>query len=117
MSGGQYTADGLEHDAHGTPSSRADDHRAQLDKRTRKLETFDFGEHWAEIAGDDHADTAVMTWGSSSGPVREAMTALRGAGMALKFIAPRLLAPVQPERMRDALSGVRRLPSGRMRMP
>ena len=109
MPGGQYTADGLEHGPTGYPSSLAGDHHAQLDKRERKLRNHDFGEHWALVEGDEAADTAVITWGSCCGPVREALAELRLQGMTVKLIAPRLLAPVQPERMAAALQGVRRL--------
>ena len=35
--GATYTADGLEHNERGTPSSQAADHAAQMDKRARKL--------------------------------------------------------------------------------
>ncbi len=49
--GGMYTADGLEHNRRGAPSSMATDHAEQLDKRLRKLAAFDFGDAWAEIRG------------------------------------------------------------------
>src|SRR5450631_2724402 len=52
LPGGQYTADGLTHNARGTPSSQAKDHVGQLDKSQRKLGAFDFGAHWAEIDGE-----------------------------------------------------------------
>ena len=109
MPGGQYTAEGLEHGPSGNPSSLADDHHAQLDKRERKLRDHDYGEHWALVDGDQDADTAVITWGSCCAPVREALDALRDRGAAVKLVAPRLLAPAQPERMAAALHGVRRL--------
>jgi 2-oxoglutarate ferredoxin oxidoreductase subunit alpha len=109
MHGGQHTAEGLEHGPSGNPSSLADDHHAQLDKRERKLRDYDFGEHWALVEGDEDADTAVITWGSCCGPVREALDELRDRGTAVKLVAPRLLAPAQPERMVAALHGVRRL--------
>ncbi len=105
--GCQYTADGLEHSARGTPSSQASDHNAQLDKRSDKLERHDYGNDWAEIEGD--GDTAVITWGSTTGAVREAIRRLRAAGRAIKLIAPRLILPTQPERMAAALEGVRRI--------
>ena len=109
MARGQYVAEGLEHGTSGNPSSLANDHHAQLDKRERKLRDYDFGEHWALLGGDEGADTAVMTWGSCFGPVHEALDALRRRGAALKLVAPRLLAPAQPQRMAAALHGVRRL--------
>ena len=41
-----YTADGLEHNEFGIPSSGAADHSAQLDKRLRKLPCTTHGTHW-----------------------------------------------------------------------
>ncbi|MBM3567848.1 MAG: 2-oxoacid:acceptor oxidoreductase subunit alpha [Alphaproteobacteria bacterium] len=105
--GGQYTADGLEHDARGTPSSRADDHTAQMAKRARKLDGFDYGRHWAEIDGE--GEIAVLSWGSTAGAVREAVARARAQGLHVRLITPRLLLPIQPARMAAALEGVRRV--------
>jgi 2-oxoglutarate ferredoxin oxidoreductase subunit alpha len=106
MAGGQYTADGLEHNPRGTPSSSDADHMEQLDKRLRKLVGYDFGEHWALQEGE--GDTAVITWGSSTGAAREALQRLREEGIAARLIALRLLAPAQTERLSAALEGVER---------
>ncbi len=102
--GCQYTADGLSHAVTGTPSSRPEDHHLQLEKRRRKLEEHDYGEAWADIEGD--GDTAVITWGSSSAPVREALASLAGS---VRLVVPRLLLPVQPAAMARALAGVKRI--------
>ena len=106
--GAIYTAEGLEHDATGRPSSRAGDHVAQLDKRRRKLIEHDFGETWAEIDGGDEDALAVITWGSSTRPVREAVERLRCEGIRIRLIALRLLWPARPAAMARALAGVRR---------
>lgn len=105
--GRQYTADGLEHNPHGTPSSRATDHQAQLDKRRDKLLRYDYGADWVEVEGE--GDLAVLTWGSMAGPVREAAVRARAQGLAVKVIVPRLLAPAQPARLAALLAGVQRL--------
>jgi len=107
LPGGQYTADGLTHNARGTPSSQAKDHVGQLDKRQRKLDAFDFGAHWAEIDGE--GELAVLTWGSTSEPLREAVAAARAGGIKVKLIAMRLIAPTQPARLAAALEGVKRV--------
>ena len=104
--GGQYTADGLEHNERGTPSSQASDHGAQLDKRLRKLTQFDYGQHWAEIDGE--GEIAVVTWGSTTAPVREAIAAARAEGARIRLIAVRLLAPLNPELLQSALAGAKR---------
>lgn len=107
LPGGQYTADGLEHAESGTPSSAASDHKNQMDKRLRKLTGHNFGDHWADISGA--GDTAIVTWGSTSGPVSEALDRVRADGGDARLIKIRLLSPVQPERFAAALDGVKRV--------
>ncbi len=99
-----YTADGLEHTEAGIPSSGARDHRVQLDKRERKLGTHDYGQWWADVEGGGEA--AVITFGSSTAAVREAIARAREADVDVRLIALRLLAPAQPEKLAAALDGV-----------
>ena len=103
--GTTYTADGLEKNEAGTPSSGARDHRVQLDKRARKLEQFDYGRLWADVEGD--GELAVITFGSTTGPVREAIARAAARGVRARLIAMRLLAPALPEKLDEALAGVK----------
>jgi 2-oxoglutarate ferredoxin oxidoreductase subunit alpha len=105
--GGQYTADGLTHTERGTPTSSADVHLAQLDKRRDKLDRHNYGDHWAAIEGD--GDLAVLTWGSVTGAAREAIAQARREGIAARLVAPRLLVPVRPSEMQTALDGAKRV--------
>lgn len=105
--GGEYVADGLEHSPIGRPSSQAEDHLAQLEKRQRKLDQFDYGDHWADIEGD--GDTAVITWGSCTGPVHEACDRAREAGIGVRMVSLRLLAPMQTVKFAKAIKGVKRV--------
>jgi 2-oxoglutarate ferredoxin oxidoreductase subunit alpha len=107
MRGGQYTADGLTHNERGTPTSSESDHGTQLEKRRHKFESFEFGDHWATLEGE--GDLAVLTWGSLTGAVREAVARARAKGIDVRLIAPRLLSPAQPERFSAALAGIKRL--------
>jgi 2-oxoglutarate ferredoxin oxidoreductase subunit alpha len=107
QAGGQYTADGLEHNQAGAPSSLPEDHYTQLEKRNRKIAGFDYSGHWADLEGS--GEIAVITWGSATGPVREALSRLRGQGEDIRLISLRLLAPERPREMADALKGVTRL--------
>jgi len=106
MAGITYTADGLEHNERGTPSSQASDHLAQLDKRRRKLASIDYGDYWADVEGE--GELAVITFGSCTGPVREAFARAKADGLTARLISLRLLSPVQPERLAAALVGVKR---------
>ncbi|MFO1145747.1 MAG: 2-oxoacid:acceptor oxidoreductase subunit alpha [Rhodospirillales bacterium] len=105
--GGEYIADGLEHAVSGRPSSGNDDHAAQLDKRARKLEQYDYGQHWADVEGD--GALAIVTWGSCAGPAREARARAEAAGIETRLICLRLLAPAQEERFAVALDGAERV--------
>jgi 2-oxoglutarate ferredoxin oxidoreductase subunit alpha len=108
MPGGQYTADGLEHSSKAVPSGTAASHTEQLDKRARKISSFDYGQHWAEIEG--HGDLAIITWGSTASVVKEAIGRLpQELAGRVKLIAPRLLLPVMPDAMAAALEDVERV--------
>jgi 2-oxoglutarate ferredoxin oxidoreductase subunit alpha len=104
MPGATYTADGLEHNERGTPSSQSSDHLAQMDKRARKLAQFDPGAAWASVEGE--GDTALVTFGSCTGPAREA---LARNGKGVRLVSLRLLSPAQPARLKEALEGVKRV--------
>jgi 2-oxoglutarate/2-oxoacid ferredoxin oxidoreductase subunit alpha len=97
-----YVADGLEHNERGTPSSQAGDHQAQMDKRARKIAQLDPGDAWASVEGE--GETAVVTFGSCTGAVRETIK-----NRPLKLISIRLLSPAQPEKLKKALEGVKRV--------
>jgi len=107
MPGGEHTADGLEHAESALPSSQASDHQKQLDKRLRKLMQFDYGTPWADIEGE--GEVAVLTWGSATGPAREAVARLAAEGKNVRLVAMRLISPIQPEKLAEALKGVKKL--------
>ncbi|MFN3565722.1 MAG: transketolase C-terminal domain-containing protein, partial [Burkholderiaceae bacterium] len=71
------------------------------------LAMYDYGDHWADVEGE--GDAAVITFGSTTAAVREAVARARAQGHGIKLIAMRLLAPAQPERLTAALEGVRRV--------
>ena len=105
--GCMYTADGLEHDERAVPSTRVEDHAAQLEKRWRKLADFDYGDAWADISGE--GPLAVITWGSTAGAVEEAAREAEEAGAQVRMIVLRLLSPPQTKKLEAALKGVETL--------
>jgi 2-oxoglutarate ferredoxin oxidoreductase subunit alpha len=102
-----YTADGLEHTEAGIPSSGAADHARQLDKRARKLERHDYGSYWADVEGE--GDAAVITFGSATAPVREALRRAAARGVHARLVALRLIAPLRTGALAEALAGVTRV--------
>ena len=113
VAGGQYTADGLTHTVRGTPSASRSDHIAQLDKRRDKIETYEYGMHWAAIESNcpdaSPADVTIVTWGSLTGAVREAMHTLAEEGITTTLVAMRLIAPFREPEFMAAMEGARRL--------
>ncbi len=103
QAGCMYTADGLEHNPRGTPSSMAKDHLLQSQKRHHKLQRFAYGRYWAEIRGS--GPIALVTWGSATGAVVEAAERLTAAGKGARAIALRLIAPLCHTELAQALAG------------
>jgi 2-oxoglutarate ferredoxin oxidoreductase subunit alpha len=99
----RFTADGLEHNEKGTPSSRQSDHQRQLAKRQDKLTAFDFGDDWAQVSGS--GPVALVSFGSSSAAVAEAADQLADLGVGTRVISLRLLAPLQATALGAALAG------------
>jgi 2-oxoglutarate ferredoxin oxidoreductase subunit alpha len=105
--GTAYTADGLEHNERGLPSSQAGDHIRQLDKRAKKLAQFDYGKRWADVEGK--GELAVVTFGSCTGAAREALARAKAQGINARLVSLRLLSPAQPMSFAAALAGAKRV--------
>ncbi|MHA7817470.1 MAG: 2-oxoacid:acceptor oxidoreductase subunit alpha [Pseudohaliea sp.] len=103
----RFTADGLEHNERGAPSTVARDHAAQLDKRARKLTSLDPGPYWGTVDGE--GELALVAFGSASAAARAAAAQLRAGGTACRVICLRLLAPLPAAALGDALAGCRRV--------
>ena len=107
VTGGQYTADGLTHTVHGSPSSKPSDQKEQMDKRLRKIKGFDFGNNWGVCSGE--GDTVILTWGSLTEPSREAIAALDREGIAARLVSIRLISPFPAVDLTQALAGAKRV--------
>jgi len=98
MKGGHYTAEGLEHNEKGNPNYTPDMHSAMMDKRRRKVDTarqqLTLWENVVEEWGDEEAAIAIMGWGSSMGPVQEAMARAQAAGYKVAALFPKVLLPM-----------------------
>lgn len=103
---GRYTADGLEHTSTGKPSPMASDHLQQLDKRDHKITHFEYGEEWAEILkNNEESQAIVLTWGSTFGNVKQAVSELYTEGLSIDLLALRLLMPLQVDAVKKLCKG------------
>jgi 2-oxoglutarate ferredoxin oxidoreductase subunit alpha len=105
--GHQWVAEGLTHSEVGLPASGAGAHVAQINKRAKKIQRFDPGNYWGECWGE--GDVAILAFGSTVAPAREAARRLAKAGKQVRVVALRVLSPLPIDTITRALSGVRRL--------
>ncbi|MCS7064077.1 MAG: 2-oxoacid:acceptor oxidoreductase subunit alpha [Methylacidiphilales bacterium] len=100
---GRYTADGkypvvsgLEHDEYGHPTASPKLHSAMTAKRRDKLRQLAATLPTPAIYGDETAEILLVGWGSTYGPIREAVDTLRRQGHPVAAIHLRHLHPLPP---------------------
>lgn len=106
---GVYLATGNEHGEDGHLNEEPDVAVAMLDKRMTKLAMVRDEMRPPMALGPDGADITLLSWGSSYGPVHEAMLRLNGAGGSVNMRHWVDLWPFPVEASRAALSGAKRL--------
>ena len=87
--GGRYLATGNEHGPAGHINEDPDNRRAQIDRRTQKLEAIGDDLETEPIQsshGPETAEYGIMTFGSQQGTVEEAVDQLNEAGHSVKSL-------------------------------
>jgi 2-oxoglutarate/2-oxoacid ferredoxin oxidoreductase subunit alpha len=97
MPGGMYQTNGLEHDETGRPSAMFVTHERMNAKRYRKLEAVARKYPLFERFGVQDPELGILCWGSSAGPVREAVKRMNAQGASVAAFVPRILAPLPLE--------------------
>jgi 2-oxoglutarate ferredoxin oxidoreductase subunit alpha len=85
---------GLEHDEMGHPTGRPSLHLAMTAKRRRKLQELAKEIPLPKVFGESEGDTLVVGWGSTYGPIREAVERARGRGKKISSLHLRHLHPL-----------------------
>ena len=93
MKGGEYQTNGLEHEEDGSPSSMYLVHEKMNDKRYRKLRAVRAKYSFFRRYGAEKADVGIICWGSSKGPVKEAVQNATARGERVSAFVPQLLYP------------------------
>jgi 2-oxoglutarate/2-oxoacid ferredoxin oxidoreductase subunit alpha len=97
MTGGTYpVVTGLEHDEMGHPTSSPELHMKMTARRRNKLRRLEAELKTPEIYGDSTGEILILGWGSTYGPIREAVTQLRDKGIKLGSLHLRHLHPMAP---------------------
>jgi 2-oxoglutarate ferredoxin oxidoreductase subunit alpha len=95
IASGKYpTVSGLEHDEFGHPSGNPGMHQKMTARRREKIKAFGAELPVPEVFGDAEGEVLVVGWGSTFGPIREAVGQLRDAGRKIGQIHLRHLHPL-----------------------
>jgi 2-oxoglutarate ferredoxin oxidoreductase subunit alpha len=87
---------GLEHDEMGHPSGNPAMHQKMNAKRREKIKAVVTELVAPEVYGDAEGEALLVGWGSSYGPIREAIKQLRAEGVKLGQIHLRHIHPFPP---------------------
>ncbi len=97
MADGMYIATGLEHDETGAPNYTPENRERMMAKRYRKLGTLaayldDNGNGTCDVP--DGAEVGIIGWGSTEGPIREAIQRAEVDGVKIAHLQPKVLMPL-----------------------
>lgn len=100
---------GLEHDEYGHPTGSPTLHTKMTAKRRRKLQSLAETLPDPEIYGAPEGKLLLIGWGSTMGPIREAVDRARAAGQPVSAVHLRHLHPLPPglERIFSAFEHIR----------
>lgn len=91
---GEHVVTGLEHTASNAPTASPEIHQQMTEKRFRKLETAAGQFSKAKTYGDETASIGIISWGSTSGAVFEAIDKAAEKGIKVQALYPRTLYPL-----------------------
>jgi len=95
MEEGKYpVVTGLEHDEWGHPTANPELHQKMTDRRRDKLRMLEEELSAPDIYGDSEGEVLIMGWGSTWGPIREAVNRLRSEGRKFGSLHLRHLNPM-----------------------
>jgi 2-oxoglutarate/2-oxoacid ferredoxin oxidoreductase subunit alpha len=110
--GGEHMETGMEHDELGNFACDDDTHTAMTVKRFQKLaeiEKDSLTQGLCSHFGDENGEIGVITWGSTAGPVEEAIEIAKGMGISVQAIVPRVLNPLPSSELKAFFSKVKRV--------
>ena len=96
LSGRYPIAGGLEHDELGHPSASPKLHMQMTAKRRKKLQAFEATLPTPKVYGPAEGDVLLVGWGSTQGPIREAVDRARAAGDSMSALHIKYLNPLPP---------------------
>jgi 2-oxoglutarate ferredoxin oxidoreductase subunit alpha len=99
---------GDEHDEFGHISEEPEERTRQHAKRLSKLETLDVNADGVALHGPAEADLTLVGWGSTKGPILEAVAGLEAGDVSINFLQVRALKPFPGRRVAAILKNAKR---------
>jgi 2-oxoglutarate ferredoxin oxidoreductase subunit alpha len=104
LSGKYPIATGLEHDELGHPTGSPKLHMQMTARRRRKLQKLATELPVPQVFGPPEGNVLLVGWGSTQGPIREAVERARAAGDSVSALHLRHISPL-PEGLENIFSG------------
>lgn len=104
QSGKYPVATGLEHDEMGHPSGSPKMHEQMTARRRKKLQALAAEIQTPKIYGPPEGNVLLVGWGSTEGPIREAVDRARAAGDSVSGLNIRHISPL-PNGLENVFSG------------
>jgi 2-oxoglutarate ferredoxin oxidoreductase subunit alpha len=103
MKYGQYFSNGYEHDEQGIVTEEEDLRIHMVEKRLKKFPAIQKDIWEPHVYGDNMADMTFVTWGSTTGPVLEAMGRMKKQGASVRVIQYVWMFPFPTEKTKELL--------------
>jgi 2-oxoglutarate ferredoxin oxidoreductase subunit alpha len=110
--GGEHMVTGLEHNEKGGFACDEETHTAMTVKRFRKLAAIEadpLNRNLCTHLGDERAEIGIVAWGSTAGPVEEAIHQALELGIPVQAMFPRVLNPLPHKELKNFFSKVKRV--------
>ncbi len=109
MANGIHMVESNEHDEKGYREESPRNRKRMMEKRMRKLKTAAKELIPPRLWGESKAETGIIGFGSTLGPIREAMDQLEEKNLETKYLQVRTLWPFHSKRVEGFLRGCRRV--------
>ena len=96
LSGKYSIASGLEHDELGHPTGSPKLHMRMTAKRRKKLQSLGASLATPKVYGPPEGNVLLVGWGSTQGPLREAVDRARAAGDSVSALQIKYINPLPP---------------------
>ncbi|MFC2142852.1 2-oxoacid:acceptor oxidoreductase subunit alpha [Candidatus Aenigmatarchaeota archaeon] len=103
-----YCASSYEHDEEGFEREEEENRIKMHKKRFRKFENLKKELKDPELVGEKDADATIISWGSTKGPVLEALRILEKEGIKTNFLHLVILSPLPIGKIKDVMKNAKK---------